>query len=89
MGNPRTKLCVTCKHCGGRGRVELAGIYAETAVLVGMNPGLNGAQLAMVAGCEPTAMNNRLRRLEDLGIVEGQSHGRQIIWRRRKTLRGS
>lgn len=72
---------VRCPHCNGNGVVPLTGVYAETLDLLFSNPGLNGAQLARLAGCKETAMNNRLKALERHGVAKGRQHGRQIIWR--------
>lgn len=73
-------LCVKCSRCRGKGFVALTGVYADTLALVKRNPGLNGAQLAELAGCKATAMNNRLRALEDRGLASGEQYGRQTIW---------
>lgn len=87
MGRPMTKhhACVVCTHCGGTGTVELTGVYAETLSLVIANPGKNGAALAALAGCQATAMNNRLTALERKGVIAGDRHGRQKLWRQKTT----
>jgi hypothetical protein len=71
---------VLCTHCGGTGTVELTGIYADTLTLLIRHPGLNGAELAEIAGCKPTAMNNRLISLERKGVANGTRYGREITW---------
>jgi hypothetical protein len=60
--------------------VELTGVYAETLSLVYAHPSLNGAALARIAKCKPTAMNNRLKALERMGVIEGMRFGQQILW---------
>jgi hypothetical protein len=74
------KPVIKCRHCGGRGEIALTGVYAETLQLVKKNPRLNGAQLAAIAGCKPTAMNNRLARLQLYGMLDSQLYGRSILW---------
>jgi hypothetical protein len=71
---------VQCTHCGGTGTVELTGVYAETLRLLIANPGRNGAELARIAACNATAMNNRLAALERKGVASGTRYGRQIVW---------
>jgi hypothetical protein len=75
------KAYVVCGHCEGTGSVELSGVYAETlGILIG-HPDLNGAALAELAHCKPTAMNNRLKALERHGVAIGKRFGREIIWK--------
>lgn len=76
---------VVCTRCGGTGAVELTGVYADTLALVIRHPCLNGAELARKAKCKATAMNNRLKRLEELGVVCGKIYGRQIVWTHKTT----
>lgn len=71
---------VPCSVCGGTGSVELTGVYSKTLKLVIEHPGKNGAQLAKIAGCKATAMNNRLIALQRHGVVQGKKYGRQIFW---------
>ncbi len=75
------KYYYPCPHCKGFGTVELTGVYAETLSLVRQRPGLNGAALAARAGCNATAMNNRLTALAKHGLVAGVKFGREIKWR--------
>ncbi len=81
----KTKAYVVCTRCCGTGSIELTGVYAETLALVIRHPGLNGAALAKKAGCQATAMNNRLKALERLGVAVGKKFGRQIIWKQKTT----
>jgi hypothetical protein len=76
----KAKAYVVCTHCEGTGSVELTGIYADTLALLIRCPGLNGAELAKIAGCKPTAMNNRLIGLEVKGVARGERYGREIKW---------
>jgi DNA-binding Lrp family transcriptional regulator len=41
---------------------------------------ISGADLARVAGINPTAMNNRLVELEKLGLATGTWAGRKRLW---------
>lgn len=77
LGNGST---VTCPYCQGWGHVRLSNLYTETLKLVAHNPGLNGAALGRIAGCKETAMNNRLRGLENHGFIVGEWDGRQRTW---------
>ena len=78
------KTYTVCTYCMGTGDIELTGVYAETLSLVMQYPSRNGAQLAKIAGCKATAMNNRLKALEKKGQVKGRRHGRQIFWKQDK-----
>lgn len=71
---------VKCPHCRGLGRMPITGVYAETLRVVLFNPGRNGAELAKLMGCKNEAMCNRLRRLEQLRLVESTPFGRQVTW---------
>jgi hypothetical protein len=71
---------VQCWKCGGTGRLEFTGIWAETLQLVIDNDGANGAELGRLAGCSGSAMCHRLAALQELGLVEGVQHGRQWKW---------
>jgi predicted transcriptional regulator len=78
------KAYVVCTHCQGTGSIELTGVYADTLGLVIRHPHLNGAELAEKAGCEATAMNNRLKAMERHGVVTGTKYGREIRWKQKK-----
>jgi biotin operon repressor len=84
MSDRPRPVMVACPCCGGEGRVELTGTYRETlALLKRQRAEVNGAALARLAGCQETAMNNRLVRLERLGLAVGRRHGRERLWRAR------
>ena len=76
---------VQCTHCGGSGLVELTGVYAETLALLARHSDRNGAELARLAGCQETAMNNRLVALQRMGLAYGRKYGRSRLWRRQTT----
>lgn len=72
----------TCPHCNGFGTIPLTGIYADT--LDTMRQLSRTGWKFIVANqaahrflCKPTALNNRLRRLEELGFVRSERFGRQ------------
>ena len=68
---------VPCGCCEGSGEVPLGAEYHETLVrLRRMSSSITGAQLGKKMGVEPTAMNNRLRRLEELGLAKSTRVGR-------------
>lgn len=71
-------LLHVCPHCKGSGAVELNGVYAETLALLRSSPTpISGAALARLAGCQATAMNNRLTALEHLGYASSYRYGRE------------
>lgn len=73
---------ITCSHCGGEGQIELTGIHADTFTLLRNQPAsLNGVDLAKLAKCNPTAMNNRLAYLERQGLAERKRYGRESTWK--------
>jgi hypothetical protein len=76
---------VVCTRCNGTGCVELTGVYADTLALIIRHPVLNGAELAAKAGCKATAMNNRLKQLERIGVATGKRYGREIVWTHKTT----
>lgn len=72
---------VPCSHCAGVGHTELTGVFAETLELLRkQRNALNGVELARLAGCNPTAMNNRLVWLEGHGLAERKRYGRSSLW---------
>lgn len=72
---------IQCSHCAGEGYIELTGVFAETLELLRKQPtALNGVELAELAGCNPTAMNNRLVWLEGHGLAERKRYGRSSLW---------
>jgi hypothetical protein len=77
-----TTATVPCGHCGGAGRLELTGVYAETLDLLRRQQAeVNGAQLAKLAGCTNMAMCNRLVALERNGLATSRRYGQQRLWK--------
>ncbi len=74
------KVKVKCKCCGGTGRVELTGRYAETLKKLRGCGEITGAELARRDGCNATAMNNRLAALERHGLARSRRFGRQRLY---------
>jgi len=71
---------IPCSHCDGEGYIELTGVHAETlSLLRGLPAALNGVELAKLANCNPTAMNNRLAWLEEQGLAERKRYGRESL----------
>jgi len=70
-----------CPYCSGSGKVSLAPVYAETLQGVSRMCASSGFVVANLHarwfGCSPTALNNRLKRLEELGYLSSEMHGRQ------------
>ena len=64
----------------------MTGVYRDTLDLIRTSgEELNGAQWADKAGCNATAMNNRLVRLRELGFVTSRSYGRQKLFKASST----
>jgi len=73
---------IPCSHCDGEGFIELTGVHADTLTLLRNQPeSLNGVELAKLANCNPTAMNNRLAYLESHGLAERKRYGRESTWK--------
>ena len=85
---------IQCGHCGGSGEVEITGVYAETMEYARtytrvslrlpnvVSPEFTGALLAQAyAGCKASAMNNRLARLEQLGLLTSRRYGRVRLFK--------
>ena len=77
---------VSCPHCAGRGVYKLTGIYAETLKgLRRLSARPEGYAVANMHagwfGCNPTALNNRLRWLEEHGFATSEQYGRQRRYR--------
>ena len=73
---------VPCPFCNGKGHTILTGVYAETLTLLRKLTSekesfIVANQHAEQFGCNPTALNNRLKRLEELGFAKSERYGRQ------------
>ena len=74
-------LRIPCGQCKGSGEMPLGSVYMETLLLLRkQKTPLNGAALARLAGCKPTAMANRLARLVKLGLARAEPDGRQTLY---------
>jgi Mn-dependent DtxR family transcriptional regulator len=69
-----------CPCCFGRGTVALTGEYLETYLALCTVGETHGADLARRMGVKPTAMNNRLARLKDKGLVTTRTYGRKVFY---------
>ena len=79
----RASTSVLCPRCGGSGRIEMSSPYAEALVILRAQvTELNGADLARLAGCNATAMCQRLHYLRQQGLAAMRTDGRQNLWRR-------
>ncbi len=79
VGKP---IMLTCHHCKGKGMVELSGVYAET--LRGVRRLCHQEVASVVAnqwykwfGCKPSALSNRLKKLEEHGFLRSEFFGRE------------
>lgn len=72
---------VYCPTCNATGLVSLTGIYLDTLLLLRkQRKPITGAAFALVAGCKPTAMNNRLAMLEKYKLVKSERYGRMRLY---------
>lgn len=79
------RITVACSWCAGTGRVELTGEYRATLDrLAALGREVSGAELGRLMGVAPTAMSNRLDRLEDHGLVTSRRHGRKRLFRAKR-----
>lgn len=70
-----------CSKCNGVGIVPLTGRALETYHLLRRQRApINGADLARQIDIAETAMNNRLARLERLGLAARQINGVESLW---------
>lgn len=69
-----------CWCCGGSGSVEVAGEYLETYRALVAAGETWGAALAPSLGCQPTAANNRLAKLEEKGLAVSRREGRRRLF---------
>lgn len=74
---------IRCGYCQGRGTRRLGQVYAETLLLLRQVGPSWAAKLARLAGCEATAMNNRLESLEKMFLVKSRRQGRKRIFEAR------
>lgn len=79
----RGQLQIDCPRCKGEGRVSFTGVIADTGLLLlaSQPREVTAKELAEASGVRLTAMINRLRRLEQLGLAESRGYGRQIFWK--------
>lgn len=76
-----TTFTIKCSKCKGTGLVKGSGVFADTYKLLRRQRAeKTGAELARIAGCKPTAMNNRLVWLEHHGMAVGRAYGRSRYW---------
>lgn len=70
----------SCPHCRGRGTLMLTGVYAETLArlrrIYQHQDYVVANRIAWQFECSPTALNNRLARLEELGFLRSEIYGR-------------
>lgn len=77
-----TEVRIQCPCCRGAGTVELTGEYLETLKeLLRLGREITGAELGRLMGVKPTAMNNRLARLEEIGVAVSRRWGRRRLYR--------
>lgn len=73
---------ISCSRCGGAGKIELTGVFAETLTLLrAQSAALSGVEMAQLANVNPTAMNNRLAWLEAHGFARSEWYGRSRLYR--------
>ena len=70
-------IVIQCSCCNGQGVTPVTGKYLEAYELLSQMPNATGAQLAIVAGIQPTAMNNRLSWLATKGLATSELYGKE------------
>lgn len=72
---------VRCGCCRGTGLVEMGQEYAATlATLRAGHADITGAEMGRLMEVPATAMNNRLARLEELGLATSRRSGRARLY---------
>ena len=73
---------VKCPRCKGDGKIVLRGVLAKTLDIMRSFAGDHYATaLAYYADCTPSAMANRLHRLEEFGAVTSKRLGTVRMYR--------
>lgn len=72
-----SRTLIQCHHCKGAGTTVLSSLYELTLKELRKSGRSTGAGLARRMECKATAMNNRLRRLEQLGLAKSEWDGRE------------
>jgi hypothetical protein len=68
---------IKCSRCGGRGEIELTGVYAVTLKALRKRGEVTGTALAKEMNANPTAVLNRLAALERFGLARSRQFGRE------------
>jgi DNA-binding MarR family transcriptional regulator len=72
---------IVCRHCDGEGVLPLPSHLEETLrYLRRAGRGRTATDLARTMKLKPTAISQRLRALEDAGLVESVKDGRKRIF---------
>lgn len=74
------RIPIKCKRCGGLGHTFLSSVYERTYTILRKYGETTGAKLARVEGIAATAMNMRLKVLENHGMVTARRDGRQVFY---------
>lgn len=71
---------ITCSKCKGSGKVRLSGVLLKTLEAVKKNPRKSPLELWEIMGCSDevvlTAINGRLSKLLNLGLITHTKSGR-------------
>lgn len=72
-------ITIKCKRCNGTGQMPFNGAIADTLrMLRKLREPVTGAATARRLGnVKPSAMNNRLAYLENIGLAESERYGRE------------
>lgn len=77
-----TVIRISCTCCKGTGKVVFTGVFAETfrgaERYLKRHPYLVANRAAPLFGCQPTALSNRLKRLETMGLLKAERYGKQV-----------
>jgi DNA-binding MarR family transcriptional regulator len=73
---------ICCSNCNGCGKVELTGEHLETYLLLrDLGTESTGSALSQRMGTKPSAMNNRLARLEEMGLATSRRWGKKRLFK--------
>jgi len=81
----KSRVWIQCPKCVGHGQIPLSPVLATTLSQVARHKEISTidlvAKLSLKEKIEPTALNNRLVALFEMGFVDRRHQGRSWIWR--------
>lgn len=83
------RLAIQCSQCDGRGEIPLPEALSDVLHIVknharGISCGVRAAEVLAICAdrkrVKISAINNRLVKLESLGLVSREKHGKEFLW---------